>query len=297
MPQQTIKGAIQEGVEIRAGDRLSPELNDKLLKKREARKLKDTRMSEKLDKSIKHSLELGIKGFVDISLGYCAARIEDIRFEEDQIQVSVSIPFLLPPPSKEFLHERRELKRMRKRFAMYLKNKEKQLSNMLYTELVHFLVRDQRSENLNPAIKKYLLGISQRAFAGRPTRVISGDALRYIRDKGQSIKDTILAIQSRTRSMKKRSKVLTDAKVLKMLRGEYPSSAYPWMPDFLEIERLPRRRYLNSADSGKLRSCTVSEPDDWWPLEITVRVIKANLFRETGISYPLREIRPLLKSK
>ena len=233
MSYKKIKSAAHEGVEIRGGDRLSAELNEKVPEKRKARELKETRMRKKLDKSIKHSLELGIKGFVDISLGYCPAKIEDIRFEEDQLLVLVSIPFLLPPISKGSLHERRELKRIRKQFAMHLMNKEKQFSNLLYTELVHFLVRDQRSANLNPTIKKYLLDISQRTFAGRPTRVIPDKALRYIRDERESIKRTIRAIRSRVQTMKKRSKVLTDAKVLKKLRAEYPSSTYPWMPDFL----------------------------------------------------------------
>ncbi len=272
---------------------MSAELNEKLLENRKARELKKARMREKLDKSIKHSLELGIKYFTDISLGYCPAKIQGIRFEEDQFVVSVSIPFLLPPISKESVQERRELKRIRKQFAMHLKNKEKQLSNLLYTELVHFLVGDQLSENLNPAIKKYLLDISQRTFAGRPTRVIPPKALRYIRDEWQSIKSTILAIRSRVLAMKKRSKGLTDTKVLKKLRGEYPSSTYPWMPEFLAMDRLPRRRYLKSskdAGTGKLRSCGLSEPGDWCISEIIPRVIRATLQSETGISYPLREI-------
>lgn len=273
----------------------------------------EARMRKKLYKSIARSLESKIKSVTDISLGRFPATIEDIQIEEDRLMILIGIPFLLPPAAPEpdkLTLPRREKELIRKQFVKYLRKKEneKQMSNFFHTQLVRFLIGICTSKKYSPEIVKHLRRISQRNLAGRPPQVLPPKALRYIRAEGGSIKSAILDMQSLVQAMKRRTKDLTDTGVLEMLGREFPSSKYTWMPSFLAIkDKLPRKRYessgitdRNSVESdseGNLPPCSLSEPENWWTLEIATRIIQEELFAETKDRYPLQAIRNRLKSK
>jgi hypothetical protein len=315
MSHQRIKRAALLGVQIEGGDHPVVESNDEFGLDWESQGAEETLTSEHLYKRIADSKKLDIKNLIDSSLGYRSAKIREIQFEEDQLVILLSLPFLLLPTSTsqepgEHPYPRREQKRIREDFAKYLmeEENEKKLSHFLCAQLVDFRIKVCNPKKPNPAVEKYLRKISQRILAGRPIQVIPPKILHYIRHEGKPINKLIRVIQSQVKIMKKRNKDLTNATIVKKLSRKHPSSTFPWMPVFLKMKNdLPRRRYSpsvatgqeipESADpDGKLPLCNLSEPDDWSTLETTTRVIRAKLLAETNVSYPLREIRALIKS-
>lgn len=284
-------------------------LGDVLGEDREATKDEEVVMLDKLYRQIARSVESKVRSSADFSLGRFPLKIKNIKTEKDRLLISISIPFLVL--LDEDPHLRRELKRVREGFVVYLtkKENEKQLSSFFYKQLAGFLIEIYTSKRFSPEIMKLLRRFTQRTLAGRPSRVVPADASRYIKQEGKSVLQSIRNIQVHIGDMKRHDKRLTNGTVLKKLRREFPSRRYPWIQEFLALkDNLPRRRYSPSTATheeipesvdpdGKLPPCGLSEPENWSTLEITTRVIQAKLLTETKVRYPLRAIRDLLKAK
>jgi hypothetical protein len=86
MTQQRTKGTDQAGAQIEGGDHSLVEPIEGFKVDWEAPGLEETLTSEQLDKRIAHSMELGIRNVTDVSLGYRPAEIQEIQFEEDQLE-------------------------------------------------------------------------------------------------------------------------------------------------------------------------------------------------------------------
>jgi hypothetical protein len=255
----------------------------------------------KLNKKIAVSFERRIKEVTGISLDYGPAVIGKIEFGEDQLVISVRLPFLLPPLRSP---ERRELERLRDEFARHVmqENNERRLSNLLYEILVQSLLKPYR-KNWHSSILKHLKGIPQRSLAGRSGHPIPQQIRSSVAAEGQLVWKAIIAIQSDVKSWNSQRKRLKDSTIAKKLRKIYPTKQSPWIEYFLALNgKLPRRRNSTTGEvvadlSGNLPPCTLSEPENWSTLGAAVRTIQNKLIEETNTKYSLLEIKSLVKPK
>lgn len=260
---------------------------------------------ERLDKALGEHLERYFTEVLDRVYLYSSAAIERIDDRGECLDIVFRMPFFLAAPSPDagkWLLTARARTKLRKGFMDYLRRGEtvKEMSDLLYAQLSHFLLELGGINKYNDKIQAQLRKIAQKMLAGRPSHPIPNKVEKRIQKEGVNIYRAIQDMQNSIKRWKK-----TDRTIRGNIRRLYPTKKYPWLPIFVSlIPKLPYKPYYPGRtdpsgafdEKGKPLPAKLSEPDRWSTIDIAVKILQQKLRQEIAIPFSLDDIKRTLSA-
>jgi hypothetical protein len=262
--------------------------------KRQSRKQPLPKLTrEVLDNRIAQTLHFQIKQFMNVPFNFGAAQITNTRVVRDNLEVSIRMPFWLPPPTKDlsdWLGTPRAVKQVRQGFLRHLLSKKNfpRLSNLFYEEYKNFVYGFIGVFKFGENIVELIPPIGERHNAGRPRQVVEEIDEIHILNECKKVFAVLNEIKQQIQKWRSRTPVLSDKKCEERIRQQYPKDRFPWIRFFLRlIQGIPVRR----DRKGNILHGHLSIASSWSALDLAVQVAQEIYYRETGIRFPARKFR------
>ena len=237
---------------------------------------------ERLEDQVIRSRGQSLEVLLDFIAPRVPTTIQNIRFGDEFISMTVRFPFRLPPADDpgEYLGTVKSQAQFRERLRKRLSMPEagKRLSNALFRELRTFAVLFTGGHRWGERVLHGLNSVGERRMAGRSSRVeIDKQEANQIRRQARIIEPTIIKISDRAKSLKSRGPTLRR----KILR-DYDRDQYPWIRSlFPALRDLHGTTTLEKLDRQKIR-------------KLVTAIIQREAYRETGTRHFLGAIDELL---
>ncbi len=253
---------------------------------------------ESLDKQIAHSVELRVRAIAAALSDEKPAEITSVGLSASNLNIRIRWPFFSPPPSGDsgdWLGTSKEIKRLRGSFQDHLleQNLGRKLSNLLYAELVDFLLRYVKAHRFGDDVVQHVRGLGQRRLAGRPGQhKIQEHQAAHIRREGITIRTTLHEIKQEINAWKKKEPRLKDEAIETQLLEKYDRDRYAFIRYFtICFRKLPARRLCSN---GLHRNRRLSDPRSWSTSDLAALITQEKTYREDGIRYGLGEVKKLV---
>jgi hypothetical protein len=238
---------------------------------------------ERLQDQMIRSRGQSLEALLDLIAPDVPVTIQNIRFGNESISMTLRWPFLLPLADDpgEYLGTVKAQARFREglRKCLSAPDTGKHLSNALFKELRKFVVRFTGGHRLGERVSNGLNSTGERRMAGRPkSYAIEKLEANRIRCQAQIILPTISEISRRSKTLKSRGPALPK-KILK----DYGRDQYPWIGSlFPALRNLHGRPTLDNLDRRTTR-------------KLVAAIIQREIYRDTGTRHFLGAIDELLR--
>jgi hypothetical protein len=187
--------------------------------------------------------------------------------QEDELTLSVRLPFLSPLPSGDSgdrLATQEEVDQIRAGFADFLKERQlvgRRLAGFFYSEFYDFLLGYSRIYRFNDDIRKLIKRPGERRLAGRPSLPIPKSRKVPVRQQLQTIYAAVLEMQKKITEWKRQKPLITRDVIQDRLKGEYDRERYPWSRfAFRNVNTLPGKRSYGRRPGNSKNMDELSQP-------------------------------------
>jgi hypothetical protein len=237
---------------------------------------------ERLQDQVIRSRGQSLEVLLDFIAPDVPAAIQNIRFGNKSISMTLRLPFRLPPAEDpgEYLGTVTAQAQFREGLRKHLSGPEpgRHLSNALFKEVRAFAVLTIGGHRWGERVLDGLNSVGERRMAGRRASIaIEKQEANQIRRQAQIILPTIIEISHRAKILKSRGPALR-RKILK----DYDRDTYLWIrslfPALRDLHGRPTLDNLDQRTTGKL----------------VAEIIRREGYRQTGTSHFLGAIYRLL---
>ena len=203
------------------------------------------------------------------------AKVQNTRFGDDSISMTVRLPFRWPPLGDpgDYFGTVKARAQFRVGLRQHLSGPDtgRHLSNALFKELRAFTVLFTGGHRWGKRVLAGLKSVGEGRMAGRhSSNKIKKQEAYHIRRLAQMIQPTVTEISNRAKSFKLRGSILR-TKILK----DYGRDRYPWIRSlFPALENLHGKPTLSDLDPRTIR-------------KLVTTIIQKETQRATGISHSL----------
>ena len=215
--------------------------------------------------------------------------------QEDELTLSIRLPFLSPPPleeARERLATQKEVEQIRVGFATFLEEQQlvgRRLASHFYSEFYRFLLGYSKIYRFSEDIRKLIKRPGERRLAGRPAIPIPKSRKAAVKQQLAVIYAAVLEIQKKITEWKRKGPKITKDAIRDQLKVEYDQERYPWSRyAFRNVNTLPGKRPDGHRPG-------LEEPGRWSVPDIAAKWTQDWFYAEYGSRYDLRAIKDLLK--
>jgi hypothetical protein len=222
------------------------------------------------------------------------ASIENIKLRKNGLTLSVRLPFLSPPPSRESGDRpgtQKEVDEIRSGFAEFVRGQQpvrRRLAGFFYSEFHTFLLGYCKIYRFNKDIRKRIKPPGERRLAGRPALPIPPSQKRAVKQQARTIFAAVLEMREAITRWKRKQPSIKQNTIQDRLTSQYDCERYPWT----------RYAFLSVTMSAKPENQTrasIAEPEKWSCPDIAAQWTQDWFHGEYGHKYDLREIRKLIQ--
>jgi len=225
------------------------------------------------------------------------ARIRDVRFRTDRLEVLIDLDFWLPPPSGEegdWLATPKQIKTFRAAFKEYFQNelKTSKLSNILYAEYLEFIRRHMRIYRFGRNVVRQLPKTAERRLAGRPKHEISRSDSKVLRTHILAVRSKLLELKKLIPGWNPKHAPSNDSVIRVQVLEHCPREDFPWMQYFFSgFRQLPASRRDSRGHYDEKR---LADPSSWSATELALLICQEQFYRQKGIELSVVTLRKLI---